>query len=213
MKALALVLKLALGSTAAPADCGDAETMRAAAACEVRQNRAEEAAAHVQVVRARAGLTPTQAALLDQVAVAARRLIEAEGQRVYQDYGDDDSRNSAAFLHRQAVRKAFIEYLTVWVTRRSFPIAKGHRAERANMMNGLYRGKLDAADVESRRKTRETQRGWIRYRDAFARLVGALHPPASLEAERAVRGVLTEDRADELLNDRRIETMDPVVVQ
>jgi uncharacterized protein YecT (DUF1311 family) len=65
-------------------------------------------------------------------------------------------------------------------------------------LNAVYKESLSSDDPEHRKKAHEAQRAWLRYRDAFARLVVALQPTA---ATRNVRALLTEDRIVELTRD------------
>ena len=180
--------------------CRDvAQTTISVNACQAEEDRGGERRARELVAKLRTGLAPAQQKLLDEVAAAAVRLIEADGQRMYQQYLEGSVRNTAALLQQRAVRKNYLDRLGAWVVRRRVPAAARPFEEADRELNAVYKEATGAADPAYKTKARDAQRAWVRYRDAFARLVSALQPGA--EVERAVRSLITDDRIAELKHD------------
>jgi len=84
--------------------------------------------------------------------------------------------------------------------RRATPAAKRPLQEADRELNAAYKEVMASEDPEYRSKASEAQRAWLRYRDAFARLMRAMQP-TSPDVERVVHNQLTEDRITELKTD------------
>jgi uncharacterized protein YecT (DUF1311 family) len=171
--------------------------------CAAIGDRADERRTRETIAKTRAALAPGQQSLLDELAAAASRLIEADGQRLYQQYIDGSIRTLASYSQRQRVRKTFVDRLQSWGSPAATLTARRSLDDADRELNAVYRKTLaasDASDYQS--KVREAQRAWLRYRDAFAKFVSARQPPAASPAiRRLVRSLLTKDRIDELRRD------------
>jgi uncharacterized protein YecT (DUF1311 family) len=179
--------------------CRDiAQTTLSMNGCPAREDRADDRRTRTLVAKVRTVLAPAQQAQFDEVAAAAARVIEADGQRVYQQFIDGSIRNVAALSQQTLVRKNYRQRVEAWLINRSVPAGGRSFAETDRELNAVYKAEVASADDEYRKKARDAQRAWVRYRDAFARLVSGLRTGSSVEVEQAVRSAITEDRITEL---------------
>jgi uncharacterized protein YecT (DUF1311 family) len=201
-----------------------AQTTASVDGCLARKDRKEAGDARAVVVKVRGGLTATQQALLEKVEAEEIRLVEADGQRLYQQYVEGTVRGAAALQQRMIVRRHFLGRLDQWVKKREqAPAVAQPLGVVERQLSAAYQQNLkdyeqaytpragDTAEVgrthrayvsDYRLKVRNVQRCWIRYRDAWARLLPALYPalPAA-PIEAAIKALLTVDRTDEVKSD------------
>jgi hypothetical protein len=200
--------------------CKDiAQTTVSTSACLAVQDRQEAAAARQAVGRARVQLTAPRQALLDSVALAQERLVQADGRRLYQQYAEGTVRGSAAMQQQLIVRRHFLARLDQWVLHPAAPTAgqslaqadraldAAHRQSEADFLEAYGPRPGDSAEIarthrayvaEYRAAVAQARRAFTAYRQAWTRLLGSLAPG---KAASAAAVALTAERLAEVKGD------------
>jgi uncharacterized protein YecT (DUF1311 family) len=189
--------------------------------CEARERAREVAAQAEQLGKVRARLEPAARAPFDKVTAAFWQFHDAEHRRAYQEYIDGSMRNQWAMWQQALLRKNFDAIVKVTAGELStVPTAPRSLADADRELNIVYREKVrsyaafhedsaanasDASEAaierqaikEFRDLSHASQRAWIVYRDAAAKLAGVRWPKVS-GIEDVVRALITEDRILEL---------------
>jgi uncharacterized protein YecT (DUF1311 family) len=188
----------------------------------VVSHRAQQAQ-NATLAEARKGLGPAALRELDAVEKAFAAFVDAEKSRAYQDFIEGSARDQAANGQAEFLRRQFEARARGLLGDVKKPLTSQRPYAAADAeLNQVYRGVLQtyvggceerartAADeqerarllgwaAEYRKLAHETQRRWIRYRDAWAELVAEVRPaharPLVLDA---VKALITEDRIREL---------------
>ena len=173
--------------------------------------------------RLRDKLVPAARVPFDRTLRAFDQFVTAESDRVYQRNIDGSIRNQAATAQEGVLREHFAALMKVMVPVSAGATPPGvprPLADADRELNDAYRAEVRSyvADYEQRAKeaahpelatqyrtyaadyrtkSQNTQRLWVRYRDAAAELA-ALRWPASTEVRDIARALITEDRIREL---------------
>jgi hypothetical protein len=196
-----------------------AQTTVSTNACLARQERQESAAARQAVGRVRLLLSAPRQALLDQVALAQERLVQADGRRLYQQYAEGTVRGPAAMQQQLIVRRHFVARLDQWVLHPPAPTAgqslaeadraleAAHRQSQADFLEAYGPRPGDSAEIASthrryvagyQRAVAESRRAWTAYRQAWTRLLASVAPG---KAASAAAVALTAERLAEVKGD------------
>lgn len=189
--------------------------------CEARERGREVAAQTERLTKVRARLEPAARAPFDKMAASFVLFHDAEHHRAYQEYVDGSIRNQWAMWQQALLRKNFDAIVKIVAgDLSSVPTAARSLADADAELNAVYREKvrsyaafhedsaanardpsMAATDRQAIKEFRETsrasQRTWIVYRDAAAKLAGVRWPKVS-GIEDVVRALITEDRILEL---------------
>jgi len=177
------------------------------------------AAAHAQL---RAKLPAAARASFDKTLRAFDDFVSAESRRAYQRAIDGSIRNQAAMAEEAVLRRHFAAFLKAMVEAGGGgpPAAPRPLPDADRELNAVYRAEVQdyAADYQQRAEetkdaalatqyrgyatdyrtlSRDTQRRWVRYRDAAADLAAARWPGSETVKDTA-RALITEDRIKEL---------------
>jgi hypothetical protein len=172
--------------------CGDVAGITPSLAyCQRRDENDKTAKDDSLLKKTRAQLEPRARPAFDGAVAAFRSFVKAESDRAYQRYVDGTIRNQASMDQEALVRRNFMARIKVLAGDPAAGPAAGPRpfAEADRELNAAYRG--------GRTKSRGAQHGWVRYRDAMAKLAAARWPDVH-DAEELTRALVTEDRIREL---------------
>jgi uncharacterized protein YecT (DUF1311 family) len=187
----------------------DAGTTLALNACIAKDLEKQVCAQAARLKNARDRLEPPARVPFDAMVAAFVPFVAAERDRAYHENIDGSGRNQWSMEQEELVRKNFDAIVKLLASDPAAP-PKAPRplAEADAELNAAYREKVrsyaDAIlwDVERtlkelRKKSHATQRAWIRYRDAAAKLAGTRWPKVA-GIDDTARALITEDRIREL---------------
>jgi hypothetical protein len=205
--------------------CRDvATTTNSTNVCQAREESKKDAKVDRDVATIRSSLDARLRPTFDRVSAAYKKLANADGDRVYQEYVDGSIRNQEAMDQEARVRRNFlatIKRLSAGPAERL--VSRRPFAEADKELNTVYRENLSsyvefnqsaaadaakennaemAAEYRSRvsdykTKSHAAQREWVAYREAMSDLAAARWPAVRDARERA-RTLVTEDRIREL---------------